>query len=100
MAETVRVEWPSGAVQEFHQVAADRLFIATEPPKLQITKHGSASISVDVIGLAGAKYLVETSDDLATWQESGAVTNLNRRTTILDSVPASASRQFYRLQVP
>jgi len=101
VAETVRVEWPSGAVQEFHQVDANQLFTVIEPPKLEISRNpGTASITVDVIGLPGAKYFVETSEDLANWTESVAVTNVNRRTTILDSVSSSSSRQFYRARNP
>lgn len=100
LAETVRIEWPSGTVQEFHQIAADQLLTAIEPPKLEISKSGAASLAVDVIGLPGSKYFVETSDDLANWNDSVAVTNLNRRTTFLDSVPSSPSQRFYRLRVP
>lgn len=32
--DTVRIEWPSGLVQEMHQVAAGRLLTITEPPRL------------------------------------------------------------------
>jgi hypothetical protein len=99
LAETVRVEWPSGAVQEFQQIAADQLLTAVEPPKLEISKSGTASLAVDVLGLPGSKYFVETSDDLANWNELIAVTNLNRRTTFLDPAPPSSQR-FYRLRFP
>ncbi len=34
-AATVRIEWPSGAVQELHNVAANQFLTITEPPRLE-----------------------------------------------------------------
>ena len=38
VAETVRIEWPSGTVQELHNVAADQILQITEPPELTIER--------------------------------------------------------------
>lgn len=40
IAETVRIEWPSGIVQEMHNVAAKQFLTVTEPPQLAMTGIG------------------------------------------------------------
>src|SRR5207249_3989453 len=67
IADTVRVEWPSGAVQELKTVAADRMLIVTEPPKLERPKLNASGIELSMIGLPGSSYLIEGSGDLTNW---------------------------------
>ena len=34
-ADTVRIEWPSGTVQEFHHISPRQILTITEPARLQ-----------------------------------------------------------------
>jgi hypothetical protein len=68
-AETVRIEWPSGIVQEFRDVAAKQILRIVEPPML-------AAISPGRVLVRGAKdvnYAIEVSSDLRAWAKSGVM---------------------------
>ncbi len=41
--DTLRIEWPSGVVQEFQNVAPKQILTITEPPRLLATSTGSAT---------------------------------------------------------
>jgi len=66
-ADTVRIEWPSGAVQERHSVSVNRTLTVVEPPKLAGARYNALGFQSDVVGLPGSNYVIETSLDLADW---------------------------------
>ena len=100
VAETVLIEWPSGAVSEFHQVKADQLLIGVEPPKLEDVRFADGAFAANVVGLVGSKYWVEGSSNLTEWKPLLAVTNSSRRTAV--NIPGAPvfPQQFFRLRVP
>ena len=68
-AETVRIEWPSGIVQELHDVAAKQILRIVEPPVLTAISPGR----VLVRGAKDISYAIEVSSDLRAWAKSGVV---------------------------
>jgi hypothetical protein len=96
-ADTVRIEWPSGTVQEFHNVAAKQILTITEPPHLlATTTNGVPQFSIK--GGRGFQYEIESSPDLLAWSSIGTltITNLNGISQIIDTNPPASDQRFYR----
>jgi hypothetical protein len=94
-ADLVRIEWPSGTVQELRDVAAKQFLTVTEPPRM----HGSMSnghFQTTLTAWNGQRYLVERSSNLVNWSPFASVTHSNR-TMVLTDIPDSPQR-FYRAQ--
>ena len=98
--ETLRIEWPSGIVTEFHTVSANQILTVTEPPKLEPTvKVLNGMVELKVRGWKGFTYAIEASSDLKMWQRLGTAQNLTGTLQAADP-DAGAARRFYRLVVP
>jgi hypothetical protein len=96
-ADTVRIEWPSGTVQEFHNVAVNQILTITEPPRLlPSTSNGVPQFSLK--GGRGFQYDILASTDLTAWSPIGTVTitNLSGTAQIVDTNAPSAGGRFYR----
>jgi hypothetical protein len=96
-ADTLRIEWPSGTVQEFQNVAAKQILTITEPPRLL----ASATNGVPQFFLKGGRgfhYEIDSSPDLSAWTSIGAVTitNLAGTIQIVDTNPPALDQRFYR----
>jgi hypothetical protein len=98
-AEVVRIEWPSGIVQEFANVAAKQFLTVKEPVKLA----GSLGLTngmfqITIVGGKGLSYLVETSNDLADWSTLQTVTNLTGTLQFATPGFTNGPSNFYRVQ--
>jgi hypothetical protein len=96
-ADTVRIEWPSGTVQEFQNVAPRQILTITEPPRLL----ASASNGVPQFSLKGGRnlqYEVDSSTNLSAWSSIGTftITNLDGTALIVDTNPPALDHRFYR----
>jgi enediyne biosynthesis protein E4 len=94
---TLRVEWPSGTVQEFQNVAAKQILTITEPPRLMAAlTNGFPQFSIK--GGRFFQYEIESSTDLSNWSSIGTVmvTNFNGAVQITDTNAPSAKAIFYR----
>ena len=95
--DTLRIEWPSGTVQEIHNVAARQILTITEPPRLLAsTTNGVPRFSLKA--WPGMQFAIQATTNLSAWIDIGAmtVTNLNGIVQIIGTnAPASATR-FYR----
>lgn len=100
IADTVRIEWPSGAIQEFHHVNKDQTMTVIEPPKLEGARLDATTLEFNVIGVAGLKYVIETSAELTNWVELTAITNSNRKMLFTDRVPQNAVQRYFRVRNP
>jgi enediyne biosynthesis protein E4 len=100
-ADIVRIEWPSGLVQEFQNVAAKQILTYTEPPRLLATSTGGAP-QFSLKGGRGFQYEVDSSPDLLTWSPIGSltITNLNGIAQIIDTNPPASDQRFYRAVSP
>jgi len=94
--DTLRIEWPSGTVQEFPNIAPKQTLTITEPPRLlATTTNGAPQFSLK--GGRGFQYEIDSSTNLTAWSSIGTltVTNLNGIAQIIDTNLPTASR-FYR----
>jgi hypothetical protein len=107
-ARVVRIEWPSGIVQELTDVPARQFLTITEhqeygdpPPRFNSVTPSPAGCQI-VIGepAANARYMLEASPDLVTWTKLLARTSAGGAHEFLDVQAANHARRFYRLVVP
>ena len=96
-ADTVRIEWPSGTVQEFYNVAPRQTLTYTEPPRLLAI----ATNGVPQFALKGGRFMqydIQASTDLAAWSSVGTVTitNMSGTAQIVDTNAPYSTRGFYR----
>ena len=74
--DIVRVEWPSGAVQELTNVAPRQFLIVREPSRLKVQNLGAGTgFSLSLEGGRGLIYSIETSLDCLSWSPAALVTN-------------------------
>ncbi|MCZ7636425.1 MAG: CRTAC1 family protein [Verrucomicrobia bacterium] len=91
-ADIVRIEWPSGIVQELRNVPAKQILTVTEPPALEALGEGR----VRILCWARQSYEVEASDNLQTWHTLGVTDTDQSRPVVLDPGAAGKSHRFYR----
>jgi ASPIC and UnbV/FG-GAP-like repeat len=96
-ADTVRIEWPSGTVQEFHNVAPRQILTYTEPPRLLASVTNGAP-KFCVKGGRFMQYDVQVSTNLMAWAPLATltITNLNGVAFITDPGASGLDRRFYR----
>ena len=100
-ADLVRIEWPSGTVQELPNVAAQQFLTVTEPggePRLAATRE-NGQVQLTLSGKQGSRYAIETSTALTNWNSAPltvTVTNQNGAVTFPAPGGASDAQRFYR----
>jgi enediyne biosynthesis protein E4 len=97
IVDTVRIEWPSGTVQELHNVAPRQILTYVEPPRLL----ASAINGTPQFSLKGGRFMqydILTSTDLASWSQLGSVTitNMDGTAQIPAANGSSADCRFLR----
>jgi hypothetical protein len=95
--ETLRIEWPSGTVQQFQNLAAKQYLTGTEPARLTASiSNGAPRITLH--GGRNLQYDIEVSADLKTWSALNTltITNLDGTAAITDTNAPSSGRRFYR----
>jgi hypothetical protein len=95
--DLLRIEWPSGITQEFHDVGATQALTLTEPPLLRAQNTEGVSV-FSLKGGRGLYYSIERSEDLRAWSvvSSLTVTNLDGTVAITDRILPTSARRFYR----
>jgi hypothetical protein len=91
-AHVVRIEWPSGIVQELTSVSANQILTVTEPPALEALGEGR----IRILCWARQNYELEVSDDLDTWTSLGVVATDQNRPVVLDPGAGERPYRFYR----
>jgi hypothetical protein len=98
VAEVVRIEWPSGIVQELSNVEANQILTVTEPPRLSITLIGMAAMLSWPARAEGYALFHAASPD-GPWEPADApVVMTDHQATV--EVAIRDSVRFYRLQLP
>jgi hypothetical protein len=90
--DTLRIEWPSGIVQELHDVAAKQFLTVTEPARLQALGAGVLRIQ----SWKGMAFEVQSSTDLEQWSPLTTVTNVTGTLEFADPNEANQGVRFYR----
>jgi hypothetical protein len=105
---TLRIEWPSGIVQEIPNVAADQFLTVVESQGYPGACPSFTGATQDASGLqltftepeAGFRYVIEASNDLVHWTKLKACTSTGGTAQFTDPATTNQTRRFYRLQVP
>jgi hypothetical protein len=95
--DTMRVEWPSGTVQELANVAPKQILTLIEPPRLNATQVGVQTVFT-LKGGRNMTYDIQTSTNLVDWSPGTSVTITNFDGTIPISIPMppDGPQKFYR----
>jgi hypothetical protein len=92
---TVRVEWPSGTIQEFHHIPGDQFLTVTEPAQVQgLLVDGQYELTLK--GGIGFTYEVQASADLATWTALTHVLTTNMAMPVISLDTTQAPKSFFR----
>ena len=95
--DLVRIEWPSGSVQELVNVAMKQFLTVTEPPRLKAgARLPDGSFQLSLTGGIGFNYDVQTSPDLVGWSFLATLTNTNRTMGVIDTTTTHGTQRFYR----
>jgi hypothetical protein len=95
-AETLRVEWPSGSVQEIRRVTANQTLVVTEPPRLRIFTLTQGRFSFAIENIRELNYRIETSSNLFDWNFKTRVLRLDGIVEIGNTAESRDGRLFYR----
>jgi ASPIC and UnbV/FG-GAP-like repeat/Immunoglobulin domain len=100
-ADLVRIEWPSGTVQELQNVPSKQILTVTEPggePRLAATRVNS-QVQLTLTGKQGSRYAIETSTALPNWNSANFTVTVTNQSGVL-TFPApgasSGAQRFYR----
>ncbi len=96
--DTLRVEWPSGKVQELHNVPAKQTLILVERTELAIAPGSAGAFNLTLTGPRQQRYRLETSPDLLSWSTlaSITITNANRTATYAHTPASGDAGLFFR----
>jgi hypothetical protein len=93
----VRIEWPSGAVQELHSVAANQILTVTEPARLQTAGPSpDGAFQFQLTGGLGFHYTLEASSNRIAWTPWMTVTHTSRTLLVNDPSATNSVSRFYR----
>jgi hypothetical protein len=95
--ETLRIEWPSGTVQEFHDVASRQTLMITEPARLfSGVRNGLPRFNVK--GGRFLEYGIEGSSDFSRWSVVThlTITNIDGTAEFTETNAPAAEQRFYR----
>lgn len=91
--DTLRIEWPSGIVQELHDVSVKQHLTVTEPARLHALGPGAFRVQ----SWKGMAFESQASTDLKQWTPVTTVTNLTGTLEFTDPDVANDLRRFYRV---
>jgi len=105
---TLRIEWPSGIVQELPNVTPNQFLTVVECQSYAGTHPALTGATKDASGLAlsitapaaNARYILEASTNLVNWTKLIARTSAGVSTNYTDTRATNYPSRFYRLQVP
>jgi len=105
---TLRIEWPSGIVQELQNVTNNQFLKVVECQGYAGLCPSFAGATRQTNGLqisitepaAGARYVLEGSADLLSWTKLMAKTSAGGTAQYTDTSAANNTKRFYRVVVP
>jgi hypothetical protein len=97
--DVVRIEWPSGIVQEFSNVAPKQFLTVKEPSKLEAAfQSQSGAFLLSLTGGKGLVYSLASSTDLANWNLVTTLTNQTGTVIWTNQSLTSTPALFFRSQ--
>ena len=105
--DKVRIEWPSGNVQELINVAPKQILTITEhqegatlAPSLAATKMESGWAQLTLTGPTNLLYVIDASTNLVQWTKIAVRTNLTGSVEFTDRAATNYPQRFYRAVAP
>ena len=97
---TLRIEWPSGTVQELANIAANQILTIWEPPALKAVVQPDGACALNIRAEPNRAWQIQASDDLLIWQTLDTVTPTAMPFTFTDTAAVSMDGRFYRVFSP
>jgi hypothetical protein len=98
MAGSVRIEWPSGVVQELHDVPANQILTVIEPAPVDLRVASDTGIvQLQMKTWPGFVFEVGTSSDLHHWVHLVTLTNRTGPLSFTDQANGPSNHRFYRV---
>ncbi len=94
---TLRIEWPSGTVQELQNVAPKQSLTIWEPPALQAAVREDGACVLTMTAEPNRSWRIEGSSDLKTWQNLATVNNPVATGVYTDHGLSDMICRFYRI---
>ena len=91
--EALRIEWPSGIVQELKDVEPNQILTVTEPARL--TSQGAGGFQIQC--WINQSFDVEASEDLQSWSVVDTLTNETGELVFHDTEPLEEICRYYRV---
>jgi hypothetical protein len=97
--DIVRIEWPSGIVQELTNIAAKQFLTVEEPSKLGADfSPANGEFHLTLTGGQGLVYSLDDSTDLVTWSPFLLLTNQTGKVVWTNQIPELPPALFFRSQ--
>jgi hypothetical protein len=103
VTDLLRLEWPSGVVQEIADVPVRQVLEIIEPIQLAdilVPRAGSGSIELRLTGTTARRLRVSASSDLIRWSAFEADWQEGDRLSFTDPEAATATHRLYRVLSP
>jgi hypothetical protein len=95
--DSVRIEWPSGIVQELTSVATNQFLTVWEPPALRAAVLADGSCQLTITAEPNRAWRIEASADLKNWPKLETVTNPQATFQFKDTAANGMACRFYRV---
>jgi hypothetical protein len=97
-ADVVRIEWPSGTVQELQNVSAKQFLTVTEPPRLGPPAVTNGAIQFVLKGGRGFQYDIQASTNLVNWttESTLSVTNVSGSVPFAEPISNGLPQRYYQ----
>jgi hypothetical protein len=97
LVETIRIEWPSGIVQELKNIAVKQFLTVTEPVfQISNPRMALGGFQMSIKGRVGARSLIQATSDLREWLLLGVMTNSTGALEFFDPGATQFPMRFYR----
>jgi hypothetical protein len=97
MVTLLRVEWPSGAIQELADVAVDQILTLWEPPALAAAVRPDGACVLSIRAELNRAWWIQASGDLLEWQTVTTMTSGSVGFEFVDSTATRMDCRFYRV---
>lgn len=97
VVDTVRIEWPSGIVQELHNVASRQFLTVWESPSVRAATQEDGACLLIITAEPNRTWRIEASTNLKVWHELATVSNTTTVFGYIDSASVTMASRFYRV---
>jgi hypothetical protein len=94
---TLRIEWPSGVVQELSGVLANQFLTVWEPPAVHAALLEDGACELTITAEPNRAWQIQGSADLESWETLATVTNTTARFGYTDAASPGMASRFYRV---